>query len=165
MKSQIFSGTILCAMIVSLLAVCSVSSPERTVTPVPTPTSLPSPTETPLITATATPVSPPPISLSNFQSLASLYHWNISSDIVKLTGVALSPLADKFALITVRYPEQYSLELHESQTGNLIWTQTLDAKADYPALAFSPDECLIAVGTGSSNVFIWNVSDGSLCKP
>lgn len=164
MKSRIFSGAILCTMIVSLLAACNVSSPEPTVTPVSTPTSLPSPTETPLVNATARPVSAPPISLSNFQSLASLYQWNIASDIIKITGVALSPLADKVALITVRYPEQYSLELHESQTGNLIWTQTLDAKADYPAVAFSPDESLIAVGTGSSNVFIWNVSDGRLSQ-
>ncbi len=67
-------------------------------------------------------------------------------------------------MLTVRYPEQYLLELHESQTGNLIWQQTLDAKADYPAVAFSADGSLIAVGTGSSNVFIWNVSDGSLLQ-
>ncbi len=168
MKSQIFSRIILYAMIAFLLAACNVSSstlalaPEATVTPAVTPTSsLPSPTETPFVTATNTPVSAPPISLSNFQSLASLYQWNIASDIVKITGVALSPLADKVALITVRYPEQYSLELHQAQTGNLIWQQTLDAKADYPAVAFSADGNLIAVGTGSSNVFIWNVSNGS----
>src|SRR5271157_24912 len=161
MKSQIFSGTILCAMTALFLAACNVSSPEPTVTPVSTPTSLPSPTETSLASATNTPASPPPISLSNFQSLASLYQWNIASDIVKITGTALSPLADKVALLTVRYPEKYSLELRESQTGNLIWTQTLDAKADYSAVGFSPDGSLIAVGTGTGNVTIWNVSDGS----
>src|SRR5271157_6071028 len=171
MKSRIFSGIILYAMMALLLVACSVSSsmlappPVPTITPAVTPTNtLPSPTETPLASATPTPVTALPISLSNFQNLASLYQWNIASDVVKVTGVALSPLADKVALITVRYPEQYSLELHESQTGNLIWTQTLDAKADYPAVAFSPDENLIAVGTGSSNVFIWNVSDGSLSQ-
>ena len=171
MKSQIFSGMILYALIAFLLAACSVSSstlvpaPEATITPAVTPTnSLPSPTETPLVTATNTPVILPPISLTNFQSLASLYQWNIASDIVKITGAVLSPLADKVALLTVRYPEQYSLELHESQTGNLIWKQILDAKADYPAMAFSADGNLIAVGTGSGNVTIWNVSDGSLSQ-
>ena len=171
MKSKLFSGIILYALIAFLLALCNVSastlvpSPEATITPAFTPTnSLPSPTETPLATATNTPVSAPPISLSNFQSLASLYQWNIASDIVKITGTALSPLADKVALLAVRYPEQYSLELHESQTGNLIWKQILDAKADYPAVAFSADGSLIAVGTGSGNVTIWNVSDGSLSQ-
>ena len=121
MKSQFFSGIILYAMIAFLLASCNVSSstpvpaPKATITPAVTPTnSLPSPTETPSVTATNTPVSAPPISLSNFQSLASLYQWNIASDIVKITGSAFSPLADKVALLTVRYPEQYSVELHEN---------------------------------------------------
>ena len=157
-----------------ILGACGVSPsaivPALTpmVTAAPTTTnvnSLQTPTEnTPLVPATDTPVSPPPISLSNFQSLASLYQWNVASDIVKITGAALSPMADKVALLTVRYPEQYSLELRESQTGNLIWTQTLDAKADYSAVAFSPDGSLIAVGTGSSNVTIWNVSGGGLSQ-
>ena len=171
MKSQIFSRMILYAMIAFLLAACSVSSstplpaPEATITPAVTPTnSLPSPTETPSVTATNTPFSAPPISLSNFQSLASLYQWNIASDIVKITGAAFSPLADKVALLTVRYPEQYSVELRESQTGNLIWKQSLDAKTIYPAVAFSADGSLIAVGTGTASVMIWNVSDGSLSQ-
>ncbi len=166
MKSQIFSGTILYAMIVLLLAACSVSPPatdsHRHVRG--TPTSLPSPTETPLVLPRLHPSARRRSAFPIFRALASLYQWNISSDIVKITGAALSPLADKVALLTVRYPEQYSLELHESQAGNLIWTQTLDAKADYPAVAFSADGNLIAVGTGSSNVFIWNVSDGSLSQ-
>ena len=172
MKFQLFSSrTILYAMTAIVLAACSVSSstpvpsPEPTITPASTPVNtLQAQTQTPSVTATNTPVSAPSISLSNFQSLASLYQWNIASDIVKIIGVALSPLADKVALLAVRYPEQYSLELYESQTGNLIWKQTLDAKTDYPAVAFSADGNLIAVGTGSSNVFIWNVSDGSLSQ-
>ena len=101
MKSQIFSWMILYAMIAFLLASCNVStstlvpSPEATITPAFTPTNtLPLPTDTPLVTATNTPVIAPPISLSNFQSSASLYQWNIASDIVKITGAALSPLAD-----------------------------------------------------------------------
>ena len=171
MKSQIFSRIILYATVALLLAACSMSastpvpSPEATITPAVMPTnSLPSLTETPLVTATNTPASAPPISLSNFQSLASLYQWNIASDIVKITGAALSPLADKVALLTVRYPEKYSLELHDSQTGNLIWKQTLDAKTVYSAVAFSADGSLIAVGTGTASVMIWNVSDGSLSQ-
>ena len=155
------------AMAAIILTACSVSSftpvPSPAPTMAPTLTPVP-PTETPSVTATNTPVSAPPISLSNFQKLASLYQWDIASEIVKIVGVALSPLADKVALLTVRYPEQYSLELHESQTGNLIWTQTLDAKTDYPSVAFSADGSLIAVGTGSSNVTIRNVSDGSLSQ-
>ncbi len=164
-------GIILCTIVAVLLNACSVLPSATAPSPVPiiTATSAPvntlPPTEnTPLVPVTNTPASPPPISLSNFQSLASLYQWNIASDIVKITGAALSPLADKVALLTVRYPEQYSLELRESQTGNLIWKQTLDAKADYSAVAFSPDGSLIAVGTGSSNITVWNVPDGSLSQ-
>jgi WD40 repeat protein len=142
-----------------------VPSPEATITPAVTPTNvLPTSTETPSVTATSTAVSAPPISLSNFQSLASLYQWNIASDIVKITGAAFSPLADKVALLAVRYPEQYSVELRESQTGNLIWKQSLDAKTIYPAVAFSADGSLIAVGTGTASVMIWKVSDGSLSQ-
>jgi WD40 repeat protein len=172
MKSKFFSGIILYAMIAFLMAACSASSstlvpsPEATITPASTPTnSLPSPTEnTPLVPATNTPVSAPPISPSNFQNITSLYQWNVASDIVKITGAALSPLADKVALLTVRYPEQYSLELREAETGNLIWKQPLDAKADYSAMAFSADRSLIAIGTGSGNVTVWNISDGSLSQ-
>ena len=168
-KSRVlFLRTILCLVVAFVLGACSTSSltpvpsPQPTITLASTPTSnLQLPTETPLVLATNTPVSAPPISLSNFQHLAVLYQWNIASDIVKITGSALSPLADKVALLIVRYPEQYSLELRESETGDLIWQQTLDAKADYSAVAFSPDGSLIAVGTGSSNVTIWNVADGS----
>ena len=160
------TALILGACGVSPSAIVPALTPMVTVAPATTNVnSLQTPTEnTPLVPATHTPVSPPPISLSNFQSLASLYQWNVASDIVKITGAALSPMADKVALLTVRYPEQYSLELRESQTGNLIWTQTLDAKADYSAVAFSPDGSLIAVGTGSSNVTIWNVANGSLSQ-
>jgi len=131
MKFQLFSSrTILYAMTAIVLAACSVSSstpvpsPEPTITPAPTPVNtLQAQTQTPSVTATNTPVSAPPISLSNFQKLASLVQWNMASDIVKIIGVALSPLADKVALLAVRYPEQYSLELYESQTGNLIWNK------------------------------------------
>jgi len=171
MNYQNISKMAVFAVAVFLLAACSVSfpasmfSPGPTATPVFTPTSLPSPTETiPPVTPTSTPVSAPPISSSNFQNLASLQHWDLASDIVKIIGVALSPLADKVALIAVRYPGQYSLELHQSQTGSLIWQQTLDAKTDYPAVAFSADGSLVAVGTGSSNITIWNVSDGSFSQ-
>jgi len=93
-----------------------------------------------------------------------LYQWNLASDIVKLTGIAVSPLADKLAWIAVRYPQAYSLELHEAQTGVLLWQQTLDAKADYPAVAFSPDGSLVASGTGSGNITVWHVSDGSFSQ-
>ncbi len=171
MKSQISSTVTALTIAAFLLAGCSLASyssvlsPAATVTPVSTPSSLPSPTENiPLPTPTNTPVPVPPISLSNFSNLASLHRWNLASDIVKITGAALSPLGDKVALITVRYPQEYSLELHESQTGNLIWQQTLDAKTDYSAVAFSPDGSKVVDGTGSGNITIWNVSDGSLSQ-
>lgn len=173
MKSRLIRWQIILFLIsASLLDSCSVlptaatPSPVATMAATSTPVNtLPTPTEnTPAIPVTNTPVSAPPISVSNFQGLASLYQWNLASDIIKITGTALSPLGDKVALLTVRYPEQYSLELRDSKTGNLIWTQTLDAKADYPAVAFSPDGSLIAVGTGTSNITVWNVSDGSVSK-
>ncbi len=162
------SGMILFVIVAFVLSACSVTvtataaSPEPTINPS---SSLQPPTEiTPLVQAANTPPAPPPISLSNFQSLASVYQWNLGSDIVKITGAALSPLADEVALLTVRYPEQYSLEVRESDTGNLIWTQSLGTKATYPAVAFSANESLVAVGLGSGNVLIWNVSDGSISK-
>ncbi|HUI89626.1 MAG TPA: WD40 repeat domain-containing protein [Anaerolineales bacterium] len=163
------SKIIVLVMVALLLGACNTSSPAPLPSPAPTVMLTPTPeavaqtpTEnTPSVSVTNTPASAPPIDLSNFQRLAPLYPWTIAGDIVKITGAALSPLADKVALLTVRYPEEYSLELMDSKTGDLIWKQSLDAKADYPAVAFSPDESLVAVGTGSSNITIWNVSDGS----
>ncbi|HUH99135.1 MAG TPA: hypothetical protein VLZ89_17375 [Anaerolineales bacterium] len=154
-----------------VLSACSISSlrpgpsPEPTVTPASPPSSRPTPAgSTPQVVVTNTPAGPPPISLFNFQNLALLYQWDIASDIVRITGAALSPLGDQLAFLAVRYPEQYSLELRDSKTGNLRWTQTLEAKADYSALAFSPDGNLIAVGTGTGNVTVWNAPDGSVSQ-
>ncbi|MCL5611263.1 MAG: hypothetical protein M1485_01710 [Chloroflexi bacterium] len=169
MKSGIpQSGMILFVMVAFVLSACSVLASATSASPEPTinPSNSPQPpTEiTPLVQATNTPTAPSPISLSNFQNLVSLYQWNLGSDIVKITGAVLSPLADKAALLTVRYPKQYSLELRESETGNLLWTQSLGTKAAYSALAFSANESLVAVGLGSGKVLLWNVSDGRLSK-
>jgi WD40 repeat protein len=138
----------------------SATAPSLPATIIPVLTQANTP-QAPTGTAQAAPV---PISPSNFQNLTSLYRWNLESDIAKITGAALSPTAAKVALLTVRYPEQYSLELRESKTGDLIWQRSLDSKAAYSAVAFSIDEGLIAVGLGSGNVVLWNVSDGSLSQ-
>jgi WD40 repeat protein len=114
-----------------------------------------------LVQPTGTPPGPSPISLSNFQHLTSLYQWNLEADIVDITGVALSPLAEEAALLTLRYPEQYSLELRDPKTGDVIWAANLDANAAYPALAFSPDGNLIAAGLADGEVRVWNAADGS----
>ena len=104
------------------------------------------------------------ISISNFHTLAQLHQWNVENDILNMYGIALSPHADKVALITLRYPEQYSLELHNSQDGTLIWKEDLGEKAAYPAVVFSPDGGLIAVGLDHGNVLIYDASDGSLTR-
>ena len=119
-------------------------------------------TATLLPQATNTPLGPQSISISNFHSLAQLRQWNVESDILNMYGIALSPHADQVALITLRYPEQYSLELRNSQDGTLVWKENLGEKAAYPAVAFSPDGSLIAVGLDHGNVIIYNASDGSL---
>jgi len=104
------------------------------------------------------------ISVSNYHSLAQLHQWNVESDIVNMHGIALSPHADKVALITLRSPELYSVELHNTQDGTPIWKEGLGDKAAYPAIAFSPDGSLIAVGLDNGNVVIYNSSDGSMVQ-
>jgi len=104
------------------------------------------------------------ISASNYHSLAQLHQWNVESDTVNMYGIALSPHADKVALITLRSPELYSVELHSTQDGTLIWKEDLGDKAAYPAIAFSPNGSLIAVGLDNGNIIIYNSSDGSMVQ-
>jgi WD40 repeat protein len=113
---------------------------------------------------TSTPDSSAGISISNYQKVARQYQWNVESDILNITGIALSPHADKVALLTVRYKDQYSLELREPQTGILIWKVALGEKAGYPAIAFSPDSTMIAVGLDHGNVVIYNITDGRIIQ-
>ena len=127
-------------------------------------------TSTPIVTATlimtattiptSSPVGPPPINEFNYQDFDDLYSWEVGSDVIKITGVAISYKTQQVALLVQRYPEGYALELRDVE-GNLKWEASL-AKAAYPAIAISPDGSLIATGTDDGNVRIWRSSDGSL---
>ena len=115
MSLRIFSKITMYAMVAFLLTACNVSfsaltpSPEPTIALTATPANtVQSPTEnTPLATPTNTPISALPISLSNFQNLASLYQWNIASDIVKIIGIAFSPLYRNVPAAALRDPKLY----------------------------------------------------------
>lgn len=148
-----------------LLGACSPVTPApaaATTATLSTVSAPPSPTESLFsVQPTGTPPAPSPITLSNFQRLLSLYQWNLGADVVDITGVALSPRAEEAALLVLRYPEQYSLEVRDPRTGDSIWGAGLDTKAAYPALAFSPDGNLIAVGLANGEVRTWNAADGS----
>ncbi len=164
MHQRVFPSKIIsCAMV--LLNACSAlaAAPAAAITATPGTRDLPpSPAESGIVVrATGTPPGPAPITLSNFQRVGSLYQWKLASDIVDVTGVALSPRAEQVALLALRYPEQYSLELRDPKTGDLIWAASLDAKAAYPAVAFSPDGNLIAAGLADGEVLVWNAADGS----
>lgn len=115
--------------------------------------------------AKSTPISNNPLSLtiSNYQSFAPIYQWNTPNS-RKITGIALSSDAEKVALISSPYKEQWWLELRESESGILLWEVNLEEKAAYNAVTFSPDGSLIAIGLDHGNVKIWNTADGSLAQ-
>lgn len=136
--------------------------PLPTYTPYPSPTVIPSPQFTNTPRLTATPAGPPPLSQENYQQFSSLYTWEVGSDVVKITGVAISYKTQQVALLVQRYPESYALELRDIE-GNLEWETSL-VKAVYPAVAFSPDGSLVATGTDDGNVNLWRVADGSLVR-
>jgi hypothetical protein len=110
---------------------------------------------------TPTPAANRAITIDDLQELKALHQWDLAGDITKVTGLAISPNGDRLALLAVRYPENYSLEVHDAATGRLLWTQALDGKADYPAVAFSADGSHLAVGTGSGRVTVWDASMGT----
>lgn len=157
-------GIPLLGMIVLALSGCSAVQ-NTVVVPaapsvVPTDTARP-PTAT-AIPRTPTPLPPPAISASNFQELQPLSQWEVGDDVVRVTGVALSPLTDSVALLTVHYPETYTVELRNTKTGALLWSRVLKGKQEYGALDFSADGSRVAVGQSNGQVQIWNASDGSL---
>lgn len=91
-----------------------------------------------------------------------MHQWEAGDKVVKINGVALSPTGNEIALLAVRYPEQYSLELRDVKTGDMLWSRDLDTKQEYPALDFSSDDSLIAVGQSNGETLVLDVSDGTL---
>lgn len=145
-------------------ALPEVSNPLRVDTPTPTRTRVPDlPTRTPTITPSPTPVGPPALSLENFQQFNTLYKWNVTGDVVRVNGIAVSHIAERVALLTEYYPPAWGLEVHDLE-GNLVWKRPLDSKAVYPAIAFSPDGTMIATGTDDAVVRVWSTEDGSLIQ-
>ncbi|MFZ5911387.1 MAG: WD40 repeat domain-containing protein [Chloroflexota bacterium] len=142
------------AGIIPLILACAFFQPQITATPIPTAnnTSLPQSTNTPEML--------PTIAFSNYLKFAPTNHWEVPN-IVKITGIAFSPDKQYIALFTLRYPEQWWLELRDSQNGELLWNVNV-GKAAYNALAFSPDGKLIGTGTEEGDVRIWDVTNGSL---
>lgn len=134
------------------------------------PQKLINPTETLELQSTRTPISTnvpeilpttlPTIAISNYLNFSPEYKWEVQN-ITRITGIALSPNKQKVALFTLRYPEQWWLELRDTENGNLFWDVNV-GKAAYNALAFSPNGSLIATGTEEGDVRIWDVENGNL---
>ena len=125
-----------------------------------TPTLSELPISTSVPKSTATPETLPTIAFSNYLNFAPINQWDVQN-ITRITGVALSPDKQHVALFTLRYPEQWWLELRNFQDGNLVWNVNI-GKAAYNALAFSPDGKLVGTGTEEGKVRIWNAENGSL---
>lgn len=112
---------------------------------------------------TPTPTRPPALSFENFQRFSPGPSWDVPN-IVRITGITLSPDVTKVALLTIRDNDQGWLELRESQSGNLLWEANLGTNATYNAVNFSLDGNLIATGTEDGSVRIWDTENGSLVK-
>lgn len=119
-------------------------------------------TITPTLILTSTPPTPQAITFSNYLTFQATTKWNVLG-INKITGMVISPNKQKIALFTFRSPEQWWLELRETETGNLFWEVNVGI-ATYNALAFSPDGSLLATGTGEGDVRIWDVNTGNLLQ-
>ncbi len=104
----------------------------------------------------------PTIAFSNYKNLAPINQWSIQN-INKITGIVLSPDKQKIALLTFRSPEQWWLELRDTESGDLLWDVNVGI-ATYNALAFSPDGSLLATGTGEGNVRIWDTNAGEIIQ-
>lgn len=144
----------------ALLACQSTAQNATTATPVNTLLPQPQNTSTPFPSSTNTPEMQPTIAFSNYLNFAPVNQWEVQN-ITRITGIALSPDKQKVALFTLRYPEQWWLELRNIDNGKLFWEVNV-GKAAYNALAFSPDGTLIGTGTEEGNVRIWNEKDGKL---
>lgn len=110
--------------------------------------------------ATSTPNRPPSLTMDNYKQFGTLYTWKVNSDIGRVNGIAISQATKRVVLITQRAKEVYGLELHDLE-GNMIWEKTLEAKAAWPAIAFSPDGMKIAVGLENGKVQLWNTEAGT----
>lgn len=112
--------------------------------------------------STNTPEAPPTIAVSNYLNFTSNYQWDVQN-INKITGIILSPDKQRVALFTFRSPEQWWLELRDTESGDLFWDVNVGI-ATYNALAFSPDGSLLATGTGEGDIRIWDTNSGNLLQ-
>ena len=152
----------LVTILVAVGVACSTlnsGSVESTKSSTPSPTQASIPTLAPINTimplATSTPNGPPPLTMDNYKQFGALYTWKVSPDIGRVNGIAISQTAERVVLITQRAKEVYGLELHDLE-GNMVWEKTLEAKAAWPAIAFSPDGTKIAVGLENGKVQLWD---------
>ncbi len=124
-------------------------------------TVTPAATRTPL--PTSTPSGPPPLTLENYQQFGRLQEWEVDADITRVTGIAISHVTNRVALLTERYKEKYSLEVRDMD-GKPVWNVPLGWKAVYPAVAFSPDGSLIVTGMDDGTVQMWDAATGDLIE-
>ena len=112
---------------------------------------------------TVMPSKPVPFAYENYRQFTAIRTWNVEGDVIRVTGIAVSAVSRRVALLTLRYRNDYHLELRDLD-GKFLWDQPVSDKAAYPALAFSPDGSMIVTGTDNGSVKLWNVSDGSLVR-
>ena len=145
------------AFVCFIILACQVLQPPNTVS---TPSA--QSTSTATSTPTSIPDADPTVAFSNYLNFALKNQWDIQN-INKITGIVLSPDKQKIALFTFRSPEQWWLELRDTESGDLFWDVNVGI-ATYNALAFSPDGTLLATGTGEGDVRIWETNSGNLLQ-
>lgn len=122
--------------------------------------------EFPTLTKTSSPVptsdAPPTLAVSNYLNVTPDFHWEVDS-LSRITGISISPNKQRVAVFTLRPPEQWWLEIRETNSGTLIWDVNVGV-AKYNALAFSPDSLVIATGTADGLVRTWDTESGALIR-
>lgn len=115
-------------------------------------------TETPVPTTNAAPT----LAISNYLKVTPDFDWEVDSA-SRITGISISPNKERVAVFTLRPPEQWWLEMRDTETGKLFWDVNVGV-AKYNALAFSPDTNMIATGTGDGLVRSWDTKTGDLIQ-
>jgi WD40 repeat protein len=123
-------------------------------------TQTPGSTET--LTPSPTPDAPPTLAISNYLKVTPDFNWEVDS-LSRITGISISPNKERIAVFTLRPPEQWWLEMRDTETGTLFWDVNVGI-AKYNALAFSPDTSMIATGTADGLVRIWDTESGELIR-
>lgn len=114
---------------------------------------------------TSTPAGPLPLREDNYSRLSRLYTWEVGGRVTRVTGIALSEAGQKVALLVslAAEEESYGLQVYDLQ-GNLSWQISLQSKAAYPAIAFSPDGSKVVIGLGNGAVEMYDARDGTLIR-